>query len=157
VPPARVVGLSGQVEELGAFRLVAHPVEGEQVGDVALLEADASQLETADLRGRGADRFPGLLAGDARRLPLAAQRPAETDPQDGRPRRPALISRRDARRDSRRGGPGRSGARFRDCDVRQIAGHIAGHCVHGWTALSPDCVVPAMPCMRTEVSTVTLP
>jgi hypothetical protein len=64
VPPAGVVGLPGQREQGGALAVLPDAVEGEQVGDVALLEADAAQLHPADLRLRGADLPAGGLAGD---------------------------------------------------------------------------------------------
>ena len=70
-------------QDLGALRLVRDPVQGEQVDDVALLEPDATQLQTADLGVRGADGVAGLLAVDTGSLTEPPQLRAEHDARDG--------------------------------------------------------------------------
>ena len=49
VPPAVRAGAAGQLAQRLALLLVGHLVEGEQVGDVAVLEADPAGLQPADL------------------------------------------------------------------------------------------------------------
>ena len=50
VPPARGVGLSDELHECLTFGRIGHAVQGEQIHDVAFLEAHATELEAADLR-----------------------------------------------------------------------------------------------------------
>ena len=72
VPPPVPARGAGQFMQGRALLLVGHLVEGEQVGDVALLEAHPAGLQPAHLRPRGPDHAPRVLQGDA---PLLAQPP----------------------------------------------------------------------------------
>src|SRR5207237_5090621 len=68
---------------LDALPRVRDAVEGKEIDDVALLEADPAQLHPADLRFRTADRVARLLPGDATGLPQAPQLGAEEHPGHG--------------------------------------------------------------------------
>ena len=85
LPPAGRVRLAGQREELVPLGLRDKAVEREQVGDVALLETHAPELEPADLGRRRPDGVAGLLAAHARGLAAAAQLATEGDASGGRP------------------------------------------------------------------------
>jgi hypothetical protein len=50
VPPARVVRLAGQAEQRVALLGGGNAVHAQQVGDVALFEADPAEFHAADLR-----------------------------------------------------------------------------------------------------------
>src|SRR6266511_202192 len=81
--------LQGDVRQLGhldqALVLMDDAVQGEQVGDVAFLEADSPQFHPADLGFGSPDQVPGVLAADALGLAKSAQLGAEHDAQDSRP------------------------------------------------------------------------
>src|SRR5271166_121324 len=77
MPPALRVGPAGERPERVALLLVGDAIEGEQVGDVAVLEAHPSGLETAYLRVRRADDLSGLLERD----PLRLAQPPELGPE----------------------------------------------------------------------------
>ena len=62
LPPARGPGLPCQNQELLPFRLVGDPVQGEQVGHVALPGGAATAFQTADL-GMGRPDDLGSLRG----------------------------------------------------------------------------------------------
>ena len=85
LPPDLGVGLAHELQDRGALGLDGDPVEGEQVDDVALLEPDAPQLQTADLGVRGPDGVAGLLAGDPGGLPEPPELRAEHDAGHGGP------------------------------------------------------------------------
>src|SRR6185295_17174911 len=80
-------------EERRALGAVLDSVEVEQVGDVAFLEADAAQLEAADLGVRRPDRVAGGFAADPVRLAEATQLGADDDAQDRRAVAAARIQR----------------------------------------------------------------
>lgn len=83
VPPAGGVGLLRELQQRGPLVRVGDAVQGQQVGDVALLEADAAELHAADLRMGAADLVARLLGGDAAGLAQPPQLCAEENAQDG--------------------------------------------------------------------------
>src|SRR6266511_1826963 len=85
LPPARGVGLARQRQQGCPLVLMDDAVQGEQVGDVAFLEADSPQFHPADLGFGSPDQVPGVLAADALGLAKSAQLGAEHDAQDSRP------------------------------------------------------------------------
>ena len=72
-----VLASAGQVEQRLALVARADPVEGQQVGDVALLEPDPAVLHPADLRVRAADARGGPLGRHACLFAEPAQVAAE--------------------------------------------------------------------------------
>src|SRR5215207_731056 len=91
LPPARVVRLAGQVQQAFTLGRVVELVEGQQIVDVAHLEADPAELEPADLGLRAADRPAGVGAADVGVLAHPAEVGAEHDPQGGRAARRPLL------------------------------------------------------------------
>ena len=87
VPPARVAGLAGQVEQALPVGGIGHAVQGEQVLDVPVLEADPAVLHPADLRMRATDGLRGLLGSDLPGLTESAELGSQDDPLDRRPAR----------------------------------------------------------------------
>jgi hypothetical protein len=83
-PPARLAGLPGEGHQHRDPVGVGDTVQGKQVDDIAVLEADLAVLQPVDLPLRGPDRLAGLLAGEARLGPQAAQLRADQHPSDGR-------------------------------------------------------------------------
>ena len=94
-PPASRVGLIDQHEQAVALRIVAHPVEGEQVGHVAPFEAAPPRLQAADLRVRPADRPSRVYARHPAGFPQLAQPSPQQHSHHGRPgqRRSHLVTR----------------------------------------------------------------
>ena len=84
MPPARRVRLAGQPEQRLPLVVVGDAVQGEQVGHVAFLETDPSQLHPADLGVGAPDQVAGVVAGDALGLAKAAQLRTQQDAQHGR-------------------------------------------------------------------------
>ncbi len=68
VPPSGLVGLPGHGQERHSFRFADNAVQGEQVGDVTLLEAHPAELHAADLGVGPSDRVSGCLGTDPARF-----------------------------------------------------------------------------------------
>src|SRR5262249_8977213 len=84
-PPARYVGLAGQYEQLFAFGLVNDPVQGEQIGYIALPDTAAATLQAAELGLARPDRLGRLPGGKVTGFPEPTQLRAERDPRRRRP------------------------------------------------------------------------
>jgi hypothetical protein len=87
LPPAGRVGSPGEVEQRLALVARADTVEGQQVGDVALLEPDPTVLHPADFGVRPADARGGLLGRHARVFAEPTQVSAEHEALHCRARR----------------------------------------------------------------------
>src|SRR3712207_369997 len=83
MPAARVVRLPGQGQERLTLLVVVDPVEGQQVGDVTLLEADPAEFHAAGFGPRRADLPAGVVAAQALALPQPAQLRTEQDAKHG--------------------------------------------------------------------------
>jgi hypothetical protein len=86
-PPARAVGALGQPQQVPALADIGHAVEGEQVGDVPLLEADPAMLESADLGTGSPDLVTGIFRRDAGRLTQLTELATKQHAEHRRPAR----------------------------------------------------------------------
>ena len=85
MPPALGVGPLGQRPQDLDLSPAVNPVQGQQVGEVPVLEADPAKLQTAHLRVRGADLPARILQRDVLGLAQLAQLRAEQQAQNRRP------------------------------------------------------------------------
>jgi hypothetical protein len=74
----------GELDQGGDLVRVDDPVQPQQVGDVAVLEADLAVLQPVELPLGCPDRLAGLLAGEAGLDPQPAQLRADQHAADGR-------------------------------------------------------------------------
>jgi hypothetical protein len=86
LPPARRVRVPGQLEQGLPLLARRHPVQGQQIGDVALFESDSSKLHAADLGMRTADGGRRLFGRHAR---VFAEPPQVAAKNEALHRRPA--------------------------------------------------------------------